>query len=1355
MVTMKTLNGFCERLKKNGVHRLLALALVFLLALNILAVALPRGGFGDVSADSPYERECIITMEMEAGTCANLQLTLGSEPVLQDYPDPQKSLDELSFWVTFDGVLFDYLYDPYVSMSYTDGVLTMYIYSECDSYINIYPKDGTEVTALRLGNGRGLLPNGVTSLVLTNIDSLTTLDTSGIDELRELVLFALPSLTTVDASDCSLDEFVISDCAAITSLDVSSNSLTYGALPVPSSQYTSYSYASQSDMEAPYCVGAGDTIDLSECGLSTYTWYYSDGTLVTSGITSTGSIGVYTVGEELAGQTIYCVISNSNYSDLPSIKTTEIKVVDNLQFYYIGCKDSELSFTLADENAAFSVCADGNDITSSSTSYDIDSDYSYIYVSSESSVTDITLKGNNIEEVDVSHCTALGYLCICSAEDGKYIPLDSIDLSKNTELQILELTGTKVSEIDLSANTALKIANLANNRLGSATLPAGLESLSVNDNANISSLDFTEVCKSTLKNLKAQNCSLTSVDLSGFDSLIYLDLSHNAIANITIPENQYKYIDVSYNELTFETLPAYPLTITDTDFQYIYEQQAEVAINSTYNVGDTIDLSAAMKSSAADDVITATVYCGTEVYSSSTDSSFVIPEDLAGKEIYFKLSSNKFTDLVMSTNTAKINEVQEVIVSTSAAFLFDEAGAVSFSITSTAPVYVDWGGGTRTEYTPSDSDYTKPINISGTVVASNDIASIKIATTGDVTAADFSRDESGNEINIIALNIAQWDALETLDLSGNNLSVLDVTSNSDLSTLDISDNAFTFSTLPDFDGDGYVYSPQDTYSIKESFKVGETIDLTAVGAETYTWYNAETDSVVTPKTSDNGVFTFGSEREGLSLYCKMENSSWDGLEICTTATTITKADDDFDTASVTLKTSLASGTKATITVCGDDNVYIDWGNGVLVATVTSSTDCVTVEKAVLGDTVKIYTHGALTLLSATDMKITEADVSNAVDLETLDLPGNKLSSIDLSKNTALTTLDLSDNCFIFPNLPAVSSYTDYSYSPQALYTIPTVKGTGATLSTLTELTTSSGKMGYAWYKKNSSGEDTLLTQGDDNDYISLGSGKFSFNDSIAGETVYCVVTSTAYPDLSIRTTDMLILAGGGLAMKDTTGTVKGLTIAEGSTCKTTDGTTIPAGDLDGSASAEDAILTFKSKTFTDTSDITTSTLLSLVKSQLSTFDASDNCHQIYDFSFVDSTGTEITSFDGSVNITLSYPTAIASRYSEYDFYMFHYITSGTKKGTMESIAVTTASDGLTFTATSFSPYILVYQADPENDSEKNNVTSSTPSGTTSSTPDTGDHSEANARLASVILWISLIVMAVIAAVIIRKKHAVK
>ncbi len=1365
-----------ERIKEKGAHRLLALLLVFVLALNILVTALPFGRFDTASADT-IASVCIMTLDVRSGKSAYLRLALSEAPVIQDEPEGSKTLTELSFVTVTNGKMNDIYYDPFVYMSYSDGVLAYNIYSEEDSIIKVYSKDPEIVTGVVLTSTVNLetgnpVESGVTSIKFSDMPSIESINVSGTSALGELLLYNLPRLSAVDASDCSIERIAVSDTDTLREFDCSGNRLTYNDIIIPTEQPASYNYASQSDFAAPACVRAGGIIDLSDCFIAIsdgtqvnateFKWYLSDGTEVSDKVTQPSGVrGEFVIDESLAGKRMYCVMTHATYPGLPTLKTTEFDVVKDLQFCITPAYGMELSFcvsesdaeiVLSDGSAAIPTIESCSDHVKLSVTLPESAKNDYVAVRSPYPVTEISVKSANIEEIDTTLCTELESLEI----DGvSAAPLSELDLSANTKLENLTVVSTKIRNIDLSNNTRLKNIDVSNNLLTDIKLPAGVVSFKADNNQNLARLTALDRCSDTLQLLSASKCGITYADLTDFVSLTDINLSNNSISNILIPSNDYTSVDLSNNLLNFETLPSSPLTADGCEYKY--DNQMTIETFGPYNVGSTVDLGNYVKSSAEGDSVTGWLIGESGVRVSDSDGIFTIPDECSGDRIHFEFKSEKFPGLTISSEYENVNEV---ITYTNAAIIADGAGPFSFSITSTKPVSVDWGDGTKVEYTPSDGDYSKPIEISGTAVADSEgLANISIITAGEVTSLDLSRES--DEVKALAISTELWDELEELDLSGNGLGNIDISKNTALEKLDLSGNSFTFDTLPEFDGD-YKYDSQSDIKIDETVNPDEKVDLSDTGATSYNWKNTETGSAINPKTYNNGVFTFGDLYDGVKAACTMTNPAFPDLTLKTTTTTLASSDAVFEKPVAVLYTELAANQKFSLTVSCDERVYIDWGNGTPVSTSVGGVDNATVEKELTGKAVRIYTNGHLTMLSATDMKITSAALSSATDLEILDLSGNKLKEIDLSKNTKLSRLDLSDNNFIFPTLPAKSTAADYDYSPQALYKIPEMKASGTTVTDLAKLKTTGATMGYIWYKKNSSGNDTMLSVL--NDYTSPNSGEFVFKDSLAGETLYCVVSNSQYPDLRITTTEMSILAGGDLVMTDSTGLVYDINFAEGTTCKASDGTVIPAGDLIKSTTSTKPMLTFSAKKFTDSAYISSSALFAKVKAKLSSFDASRNMHYIYDLTLLDSKGQEVSALEGSLTVTLKYPgNAIASKYKSFTFYMFHYVTSGTKAGTMEEIPITASADGLTFSANSFSPYILVYQQKTES-SENNNSGSSGgnnssggtnnsgssgnnsgSSGKGESSPSTGDDSEEKVMTATVIFWVSIVVMAAAAA----------
>ena len=222
-------------------------------------------------------------------------------------------------------------------------------------------------------------------------------------------------------------------------------------------------------------------------------------------------------------------------------------------------------------------------------------------------------------------------------------------------------------------------------------------------------------------------------------------------------------------------------------------------------------------------------------------------------------------------------------------------------------------------------------------------------------------------------------------------------------------------------------------------------------------------------------------------------------------------------------------------------------------------------------------------LEATDMQLEAIDLTNNVNLTDVRLNNNKVTELDLSKNTALerayllnnlikdiklptsdsfiflnltnnqlTTLDLTgcdaltslycaNNYLTFATLPT-AAYKTYTYAPQKPMQIQEAIKTGETLDlsaldNLTGLTDAPQATVYTWATESG----TELVKG--TDYTEEG-GKFTFLKA-QSEPVYCSMTTEAFPKFSganaFKTTAIEIQAGsvGIDAVNETTPVISG------------------------------------------------------------------------------------------------------------------------------------------------------------------------------------------------------------------------
>ncbi len=96
-----------------------------------------------------------------------------------------------------------------------------------------------------------------------------------------------------------------------------------------------------------------------------------------------------------------------------------------------------------------------------------------------------------------------------------------------------------------------------------------------------------------------------------------------------------------------------------------------------------------------------------------------------------------------------------------------------------------------------------------------------------------------------------------------------------------------------------------------------------------------------------------------------------------------------------------------------DFILIDWGKGITDRYMPTSENGLLIKGQLAGHTVKIYTNDGATIkyLDLQGKRIKNIDFKNSVGLETLLLNNNKVTTLDLSKNTSLKKINIEENNF--------------------------------------------------------------------------------------------------------------------------------------------------------------------------------------------------------------------------------------------------------------------------------------------------------------------------------------------------------
>lgn len=144
--------------------------------------------------------------------------------------------------------------------------------------------------------------------------------------------------------------------------------------------------------------------------------------------------------------------------------------------------------------------------------------------------------------------------------------------------------------------------------------------------------------------------------------------------------------------------------------------------------------------------------------------------------------------------------------------------------------------------------------------------------------------------------------------------------------------------------------------------------------------------------------------------------------------------------------------------------------------------------------------------------LSRLDIHYSYGIQNLDASGNNLTEISFPETISPVSVDLSDNEFQMNTLPAPSTFGNalYTYAPQGMIPLP-AKGPGANLSSQ-NVTVDGKKTSFAWYKADGS----QLTAG--TDYTISGGNTRFLNTSVGN--VYCQITNPAFPELTLRTSEI-------------------------------------------------------------------------------------------------------------------------------------------------------------------------------------------------------------------------------------------
>lgn len=424
-----------------------------------------------------------------------------------------------------------------------------------------------------------------------------------------------------------------------------------------------------------------------------------------------------------------------------------------------------------------------------------------------------------LTHLDPSGCPELRQLSIDST------PVEELDVTRNTKLNILNISETKIRNIDLSKTPYLN-QFYCDHMSGSVNVGVRLEKLDVTNNPNLvylfaSGNGFTDLDVSKnphLTDLYVNNNHLTSIDLSNNTALFNLSLRNNdfTFATLPLPKDEWYYYAYKQNDMQVAKTQKVGTVI---DFSDKVLREGTVTTAALYRTSESNPNSLVALSNDyytyADGKITLLKAVSDSVYVAFANDAF--PESAFD---FYPLCTNKFK----VKSEADFGKDDKVITFSAPVMSSDgttiEFGLGMYGATESTPkkFYVDYGRG-KVEYTATSESAPAVRNVtgvtnSGTVtvyVPEGELVSAFDMENITLNSIDFSEARSLRTLRLVNAGIYGSDnidlgwnrLLKSLVLTGNHFPSLNIRGVNDvyqknmLFDIDLSDNELTSVTLND------------------------------------------------------------------------------------------------------------------------------------------------------------------------------------------------------------------------------------------------------------------------------------------------------------------------------------------------------------------------------------------------------------------------------------------------------------------------------------------------------------------------------------------------------------------------------
>lgn len=463
--------------------------------------------------------------------------------------------------------------------------------------------------------------NKIATVILNPHEAIRTLDLSK-NQLSELLLEQTFNLVQMNVADNRLTAIDLNDCESLTTLDCSHNNLT--SLPVPTycplsdlnityndvtfaqlapaGSYEKYLYAPQNVVQLPTkapSVNLRSYVFTDDKGQSTtFVWRTVDGDRIVTDTQISADKGFFKFIDTEIGE-VYCSMTHPAFPDFEGqniYKTSQVLAADmpkNVFASFTTTSSGVAELSLAGKTNGTVIYidwkGDGNlDQYILNSTYKIyranttaGADVKCYSYDEEDNMTVFSVSNVNASKLDVSKMKQLINFSWYNGNLGGA----EVNYPQTATLEEFVLNGTNITQVpDLSKYTNLKMLNMSGNKIESidvSTVPS-LQLLFAASNE----INEVKLNNPRLWNLALESNKLAAIDLSGVPALQQLSLGNNNLSTLNLDGlSGLRTIYVSSNNLTIETLPL------PKDSWYVYDYKNQKPLDVQVTDEKTVDLS--------------------------------------------------------------------------------------------------------------------------------------------------------------------------------------------------------------------------------------------------------------------------------------------------------------------------------------------------------------------------------------------------------------------------------------------------------------------------------------------------------------------------------------------------------------------------------------------------------------------------------------------------------------------------------------------------------------------------------------------------------------------------------------------